>query len=150
MYKKKDTNECQDILATVAQFPDSAEIQSPRRVTQPWSGTREHLTDLARGMADNATAKEVIEQLSTPRLFEEMALAEVDGILIENAGQPIVHLQTDRQAFETVTIDVDDVKKVAELVETVKARQRRKWFTIVAGSVAVFSVVKWLWKGKSN
>lgn len=137
----------QDILATVAQFPDSAEIHSPRHICQSWSGTREHLTELAKTSDTVEAVEAVITQLSTPRLFEDLELDEVDGILIENAGQPVVHLQTDRQRFETVTIDVDEVNKVTELVETVKARQTKRWLLLLIGGTLAYGVCKWMKKG---
>jgi hypothetical protein len=136
----------QDILATAAYFPDSAAVHTPRDRHREWSGTREHLSELAQTSTDDVEVQEVIKNLSTPRMFEEMELSQVDGIVIENGGKPVVHLQTNRTTFETMTIDVDDVQKLSELVDTVKARERRRWVAAVIGVASTAAFVRWWWR----
>jgi hypothetical protein len=155
-----DTQDTPDIIKSVAQvykgdvqdLYENNELSST--VSKRWTGTREHLTEMA--------TNEVIEVLSTPRVFEEMKLREMDHIIIDDAGQPVVHIHRQPPSYlkepkdlkkdeKVIIVDVDDVEKVTELVETVKARQRRNWFTAMGGVVAALVAAKavtWWWKRK--
>lgn len=151
-----DTQDTPDIIKSVAQvykgdvqdLYENNELSST--VSKQWAGTREHLAEMS--------TNEVIEVLSTPRVFEEMKLREMDHIIIDDAGQPVVHIHRQPPSLEmkekdekVIIVDVDDVERVTELVETIKARQRRKWFTTVGGVVAglvAAKAVTWWWKRK--
>ncbi len=153
MFASIDSDTRDDIIQTVAYYPDTDQIHSPRKVRRPWDGSREQLIELSTDpeLLDHPECVQVLKELTKPKVFDQLELQSVDGVLIEDNLEPIVHIQCDDRAsssYETLTIDLTDVRCSVELVEVAQTRERhRMWRMFSLVGLTSAAILFW-WKQK--
>lgn len=153
MFASIDSETRSDIIQAAAYYPDTDQIHSPRKVRRSWNGSREQLVEWSqdREILEHKDCVDVLKELTEPVVFEQLDLKSVDGVLIEDNLQPIVHIQCDdreKSSFETLTIDLTDVRSSVELVEGAQSRERRRlWKMFALVGLTSAAVLCW-WKKK--